>query len=159
MKTKGSKFLVVLLALVMVLGMLPVGQVAVAAGEYDAGFLSWDEEANNYTVHSPIRVRNAAIGNAPVGYDRTMFDTRFYMKNTGTKSWSYDAHSFSFSNTDWFTYGWKSSMTSGTVEPGESMQVFTVLFRKQAYLLVHIPLRSHFATHMVILNAKKILFL
>ena len=131
MKTKGSKILCVLLALVMVAGMLPVGQVAYAAGEYDAGFVSWDEQANNYTVHSPIRVRNATIGNATEGYDSAMFDTRFNMKNTGTRSWSYDAHCYTFSNTDWFTYGWasqESSKLSGTVEPGEEMEgVYNVI--------------------------------
>ena len=131
MKVK-DRIISFLLTVVMVVGLLPLGQVANAAGNYSASFYAYNYSTSNYTAHDTIYIRNA-LGNAKVGYDSASFDTRIYMYNDGDKSWEYNPSCFNIpSSCEWLHSGWASpeELQSGSVEPGRSMKGVCTLIPK-----------------------------
>ena len=131
MKVK-DRIISFLLTVVMVVGLLPLGQVANAAGNYSASFYAYNYSTSNYTAHDTIYIRNA-LGNAKVGYDSASFDTRIYMYNDGDESWEYNPSCFNIpSSCEWLHSGWASpeELQSGSVEPGRSMKGVCTLIPK-----------------------------
>ena len=122
MKVK-DRIISFLLTVVMVVGLLPLGQVANAAGNYSASFYAYNYSTSNYTAHDTIYIRNA-LGNAKVGYDSASFDTRIYMYNDGDESWEYNNSCFTIpASCSWLHLGWASpeELQNGNVQPGRRM--------------------------------------